>query len=476
MNVAPSFEDTVPHPIPSIQPPFAEPSSRLVRVLLVAVIFITCVCLSRMADGQVPPSAQELPPGTWYTVALPAQTSMAPATHAQTPSPIQPVGHTVQPASSMFSGEGMIDESANCGCRNLPGGYPCTGACQPCIKAVDCAANCGAEGTWQNMQPSDFNSYAQGGYAGPARLAHLSEYRLRPGDQLEVIYLVTRRQSNGAYRLEVGDELLIEVLDNEELTRGNLEKGIQVQPDGTITVRLIGQVHAAGLTVEALRKQLSQQYERYYEKSSLAIDVTPVKTNTLAEDIRNAVGGRSGLNRQSTPAVVMPDGKVRLPGLGEICVQGYTLNEMKSEVNLRYAQTVVGLEVEPILTSQAPHFVHVLGEVRTPNRVELQGPTTVLSAIASAGGQLPSANMRQVVIFRRAEDWRLLSTMLDLQGAVYGKRPTPADEIWLRDGDVVIVPAKPIARFNWFVQQVFTEGVYGVVPFGVSYNFGDAAQ
>ncbi len=349
--------------------------------------------------------------------------------------------------------DGMIGDSGNCGCRNVPGGYPCTGACQPCVQAVDCAANCGAEGTWKDMQPSDFNAYAHGGYAGPARLAHLGEYRLRPGDQLEVIYLVTRRQSNGAYRMEVGDELLIEVLDNDELTRGNLEKGIQVQPDGTITVRLIGQVHAAGLTVDALRKQLAKQYEQYYEKSSFAIDVTPVKTNTLAEDIRNAVGGRSGLNRQSINVVVMPDGKVRLPGIGEVCVQGYTLGEMKSEVNLRYSQDVVGLEVEPILTGQAPHFVHVLGEVRAPNRVELQGPTTVLSAIASAGGQLPSANMRQVVIFRRAEDWRLLSTMLDLQGAVYGKRPTPADEIWLRDGDVVIVPAKPIARFNWLCSK-----------------------
>ncbi|MGV3484097.1 MAG: polysaccharide biosynthesis/export family protein [Planctomycetaceae bacterium] len=410
---------------------------RVGRALLIVAMAFACACLSRMADGQTPatPAEMELFAG-----------------------------------GSMLSSDASELQQDNCECRNTPGGVPCKGACQPCMRGVDCACHCG-ESTWADMRPLDFNAYAQGGYAGPARLAHLSHYRLRPGDQLEVIYLITRRQGGGSYRLEVGDEVLIESVSDVDLTRGTLENGLQIQPDGTITVRILGQVHAAGLTVDALRQQLEEQYSKYYQDPT--IDVTPVVTNTLAEDIRNAVGGRSGLTRQAIEVVVMPDGKVRLPGIGEVCVQGFTLSEMKSEINLRYSQSVVGLEVEPILTSQAPHFIHVLGEVRSPNRLEISSPTTVLGAIAQAGGQLPGANMRQVVVFRRAEDWRLISTMLDLQGAVYGKRPTPADEIWLRDGDVIIVPAKPIQRFNWFVSQVFTDGIYGVFPFGVSYDFGN---
>ncbi len=416
---------------------------RLGRALFIMILMLACICLSKMADGQSPPSADEL----GYRM----------------PSPEAPANPALDPSRK---------QNDACGCNNIAGGYPCTGACQPCVRGVDCAGQCGAEATWQDMRPIDFNSYAQGGYAGPARLAHLGQYRLRPGDQMQVIYLITRRQGGGAYRLEVGDEVLIESLSDNDLTRGTLENGLQIQPDGTITLRIIGRVHAAGLTVDSLRGQLEELYRKYYDTPT--IDVTPVKTNTLAEDIRNAVGGQSGLNRQAIDVVVMPDGKVRLPGIGDVCVQGFSLSEMKSEINLRYAQSVVGLEVEPILTQQAPHFVHVLGEVGLPNRVQLDGPTTVLGAIASAGGQTSGANMRQVVVFRRAEDWRLISTMLDLQGAVYGKRPTPADEIWLRDGDVIIVPARPIVRFNWFVQQVFTEGIYGVVPFGgISVNFGD---
>ena len=64
----------------------------------------------------------------------------------------------------------------------------------------------------------EFWAYALGGYAGPARLAHLSEYRLRPGDQLQVIYLITRRQKEGAYRLTPGDQVIIDSIVHEDFS------------------------------------------------------------------------------------------------------------------------------------------------------------------------------------------------------------------------------------------------------------------
>lgn len=369
------------------------------------------------------------------------------------------------PADCQDTGESIVGRfSAGdpCGCKDTSGGYPCQGACQRCMQGVDCQGHCGAEARWRDMRPMPFDAYGPGAYAGPARFAHLSEYRLRPGDQIQVLYLITRRQERGPYRLTPGDEVLIESVADTDLSRGTLESGLQIQPDGTITVRLLGEVHAAGLTIQQLREVLDEQYGKYYEEPS--IDVTPVKTNTLAEDIRNAVGGQSGLTEQATIVTVMPDGHIRLPGIGELCVQGFSLNQLKREINLRYEEIVVGIDVEPSLLQQAPHFVHVLGQVTNPGRVQLEGPTTVLGAIASVGGHLPGGNLRQVVVFRRAEDWRLITTVLDLQGAVLGKRPTPADEIFVRDSDVIIVPDKPIIRLNNWIEQIFTNGVYAAFP------------
>lgn len=81
-----------------------------------------------------------------------------------------------------------------------------------------------------------------------------------------------------------------------------------------------------------------------------------------------------------------------------------------------------------------------------------------------AEGWTPGANLRQVVVFRRGEDWRLMATMLDIKGALYGKRPAPADEIWLNDSDIVVVPKTAIQATDEFIGQYFTKGLYSLFP------------
>jgi polysaccharide export outer membrane protein len=65
-----------------------------------------------------------------------------------------------------------------------------------------------------------------------------------------------------------------------------------------------------------------------------------------------------------------------------------------------------------------------------------------------------------------------MATRIDIQGALLGRRPCPADEIWLRDSDIVVVPKSPILLIDDFVDLVFTRGIYGVFPFqGATVNF-----
>lgn len=415
---------------------FFHPFARNIRPALTIVMVLASMTSSSRVIAQQPELAGPVSPASPVS---PAQSELLPT-----------------PTGSVTSESSCVCQLPNQTCQH------CQSSCNACLMGVDCQLHCGAEARWADMRRMNFSGYGPGGYAGPSRYAHLKTYRLRPGDNLQVIYLITRRQQSGEYRLTPGDEIMIESLTDPDLNRGSFERGLEIQPDGTISVRLLGQVRATGLTVSQLREMLEEHYKKHYDEPS--IDVTPVRTNRLADDIRNTVGGQSGLNAQFIDVVVAPDGKIRLPGIGGLCVQGMSLPELKKEVNLRYQELVVGLETEPILRQQAAHNIYVLGQVGQPGRYQLDSPTTVLGSIALAGGHVPDANMRQVVIFRRAEDWRLISTMLDLQGAVFGKRPTPADEIWLRDGDVVIVPERPIVRWDNWIDQVFTRGVYGIVP------------
>lgn len=337
-----------------------------------------------------------------------------------------------------------------------------------CIEGVDCYGGgpC-AELGWEAARTIAWQAFAQGEYVGHFRQAHVPEYRLRPDDDLEFVYRFTRIETSSPYKLEVGDEISIESITNPEVNRT-----MAILPDGTITLHLLGQVRASRRAIPRLVQELNDLYLQYYNQP--AITVTPLKTNTRLEDLRDAVDSRFGSGGQARTARVTPEGTISLPAVGSVPVQGMTLDEVKRELNERYtaAMEIEGIEVTPVLVLRAPRFVYVVGEVRQPGRYTLEGPTTAMQAISLGGGWNVGANLRQVVVFRRADDWRLMATMLDLRGALYGHRPCPADEIWLNDSDIVVVPKSPILVADEMIELVFTRGVYGVFPFqGASVNF-----
>jgi len=330
---------------------------------------------------------------------------------------------------------------------------------------VDCA-HCAPSrrGGWEKARFIFWQAYAQGEYVGHQRLAHVPEYRLRVDDELDLVYRLTREQTATPYRLNVGDEIRV-----ESFTDPALDRDLIIQPDGTITLRLLGQVRATGRTVDQLRQHLEKAYRKYYKVP--AITVTPLKVNSKLEDLRAVVDNRYGIGGQSRVARVTPEGTIALPVLGSVPAQGLTLDELQQELNERYRQHIEGIEVIPVLVERAPRYVYVLGEVFRPGRYELTGPTTVLQAISMAGSWINGANLRQIVIFRRGDDWRLLATQVDLHAALHGKQPCPQGELWLSDSDVIIVPKGHILVMDDFIDLVFTRGIYGVLPLGATINF-----
>jgi polysaccharide export outer membrane protein len=359
-------------------------------------------------------------------------------------------------------GRPQIQLCQNCGPQCAPGG-----SCNRPIHGIDCrnGDGCG-ELQWGHWGPIPWQAFNQGEYVGPARSPHVEEYRIRPDDEIEFVFRLTREEQNTAYRLQVGDKMRI-----ESLIDPTLDRDVTVQPDGNITVRLLGQVRAAKRTIMELEEDLEERYKAFVRIPDLKSDltITPAQLNTRLTDLLDAVNNRFFSGGLGKRVIVTPEGTVALPGIGSFCVQGLTIPELQTEVNERYAQLVTGLELQPILAKRAPRFLYVVGEVRNPNRFALEGPTTLMQSIALAGGWLHSGNLREIVVFRRAEDWRLLATRIDIRGAMLGKSPNPADEIWLRDSDVVVVPKSPIKRGNDAVDLLFSQGLYRVAP--ITYSF-----
>ncbi len=195
----------------------------------------------------------------------------------------------------------------------IAGGPPCQGAA-PAAQFPNFSLDCLARGRdcgWEDSRLMAWQAYAQGEYVAHARTEHVPEYRLRVDDQLDMLYRLTRDETRGQYKLNVGDEIHI-----ESVADTHLNCNLMLQPDGMITLSLLGQVHAAGRTVTQLRDTLEELYKKYYHVP--AITVTPTKVNTKLDDLRAVVDRHYGVGGQGAVVRVAPDGSISLTAIGHI--------------------------------------------------------------------------------------------------------------------------------------------------------------
>jgi polysaccharide export outer membrane protein len=288
-------------------------------------------------------------------------------------------------------------------------------------------------------------------------------------DELEIVYFLSREKTSQPYQFAVADKIRV-----ESLTDATVNREVEIQPDGFIALPQIGEVLAAGKTVKELRDTVQQLYTTVQRNPQITI--TPVLFNVVLQDIVNAVDRRAGIGGQSQPVRVTPEGTLQVPGLRSIYVQGLTLDELKRELEVRYrASYGPGLNITPILIKRAPTYVFVGGEVRSPGRYSLEGPTTVMQAIALAGGWNVGGNTNQVVVFRRDDNWCLKATKINLFRPLYGKDPCPVNDVWIRDNDLVIVPKRPILVADDIIELYMTRGVYSAFPVNFFYNLSQGS-
>lgn len=84
----------------------------------------------------------------------------------------------------------------------------------------------------------------------------------------------------------IGAEDVLEVL---VWKNADLSKQVNVRPDGMITLPLIGDVKAAGLTTEVLRKGIVERLKEYQENAVVSIivrDINSYKIYVLGEVVR----------------------------------------------------------------------------------------------------------------------------------------------------------------------------------------------
>ncbi|MFN9624188.1 MAG: SLBB domain-containing protein [Cyanobacteriota bacterium] len=285
-----------------------------------------------------------------------------------------------------------------------------------------------------------------------------------------------------------GDKLDISFISSSYT---NLGGPLELLNDGSTTLPLVGSVVLDGLTVNQANRWLTTLYRRYLRRPELTLRVVqprPMQISVVGEVqapglyVLNASGEESSLEGKKASASAIPTVVSALQKAG-----GITLNANLRDVRLQRRlpgnssqlreiqldlvallqrgdkrQNPFLFDGDTILLSRAPApppnevlslaaanlspsiiNVNVVGEVKTPGKLQLPAGTPLMQALLSAGGPIPMrANRNNVELVRINRDGTatLRRYIIDFRQGVSGPRNPP-----LKDGDSIIVNRSVLA-------------------------------
>ena len=283
-------------------------------------------------------------------------------------------------------------------------------------------------------------SFEKGEYPSPLHL--FPEYKLAPGDVLDVLYQIRTWEVKEEFRLVVDDLVEVKFIDLPDLDQSQ-----NVRPDGKITMPYLGEVMVAGRTVAELTTEFNKMYGKILRKPNIYVTVPRFSSHIkeLKADLHTAPRGLSRL------VTIRPDGYCTFPMVGDVLVAGRTIPKIHDILDARYQKILPGLHVDLFLERHSGSVVYVLGQVGKAGAYAVAKPITVLEAITLAGGYTTEANLDKVVVFRRCKQ-DYVATKVEVKGTLV----TAKDSMffYLRPDDIVHVPRRGLATAAETVKNV----------------------
>ncbi len=157
-----------------------------------------------------------------------------------------------------------------------------------------------------------------------------------------------------------------------------------------------------------------------------------------------------GLDEMNQTVRVSESGKITLPLLGEIEVEGLTKTELERKLSKLLEEYLKNPQVSVFIREYQSKRVSVLGAVGAPGHYELLGRQTLLQIIAQAGSLTPEAG-EEIFILRQGENGDSKTLTI------------PVDELMLKAGSMLNIPLEPDDIINIPLDKTVTIYVHGRV-------------
>jgi polysaccharide biosynthesis/export protein len=135
---------------------------------------------------------------------------------------------------------------------------------------------------------------------------------------------------------------------------------------------------------------------------------------------------------------VRSDGKISLPLVGEMQATGKTPMQLEGEITAKLKSFITVPEVTVTVEKVNSRKFNVLGEVTKPGSYPLTTTTTIMDAIATAGGFRDFAKKSGVYVLRKTTNGQESRLKFNYKDFIKGK--DVSQNIKLEPNDTIIVP------------------------------------
>ena len=149
------------------------------------------------------------------------------------------------------------------------------------------------------------------------------------------------------------------------------------------------------------------------------------------------------LNRE---LLVTPDGQISVPLAGTVRVSGQTVDAVEKTIADRLASNFavrpnVFVALSSVDVTAGQYTVYVLGQVNSPGPIQIEQGTTLLQALALAGGPARFAANKRIQL-RRTDAGTGQEKLYLFNYKAVERGGSITSMIALREGDVIIVPER----------------------------------
>jgi polysaccharide export outer membrane protein len=135
---------------------------------------------------------------------------------------------------------------------------------------------------------------------------------------------------------------------------------------------------------------------------------------------------------------VRSDGKISLPLVGEIVAAGKTPLQLEQDITARLRSYITEPEVTVMVQQINSEKYNILGQVTKPGSYPLVATTTIVDAIATAGGFRDFAKKKGIYVLRQNPEGG--ESRIGFSYPDYIKGKSTSQNIALKPHDTVIVP------------------------------------